>query len=131
MENGIYMARKTAARVDGVYIDEERLELEYLNRRTETRRQAAEKAAAEQSKKRREAQARADKRRRAENRALLRGLVREGELLIFAWLLSLAQGRGLIAWELAVPLIVACQAVICLRAGWMLRGAKKEKRKAA
>ncbi len=113
MENGIYAARAMDGRIDGVYIDQERIEMERQNKRVRARRQ---------SEVRREEEARAEAVRRAaimerRKRQAWRFVRKQGKLLAAALIIFAGHQLGYGAWEFAAPVLVGIQTVICFRAG--------------
>ncbi len=113
MENGIYAARAMDGRIDGVYIDQERIEMERQNKRVRARCQ---------SEVRREEEAKAEAVRRAaimerRKRQAWRFVRKQGKLLAAALAVFAGQQMGYVAWEFAAPVLVGIQTVICFRAG--------------
>ncbi len=117
MENGIYAARKSNARIDSIFIDEERIEMECLNHRVKARKQAQEQAAQQE----RETILAEQKRQQAEamkrKRRTWQFCKKQGKLVAALIIVFAGHQMGLVAWEFAAPVLVGLQTVICFRAG--------------
>ncbi len=113
MKNGIYAARKSGERIDSIFIDEERLEIERQNRRVEARRREQAQAAANECDSIQAEQERQNKKRRQ----AWRYIKQQGKLLALAAVVFAGQKTGYVALEFAAPSLAAIFALMCFRAG--------------
>lgn len=121
--NGMCIALRNGARTKTVFIEQDVLELENLNRQTAARRRQAEKQEAEQI--RRAAEKKKSLcREQARKRAYTLRVMRQ-ELLLLAGMAGLgaANHYGLMSPVLALPLMVTAFGGMCLIAGkyWGVR----------
>lgn len=115
--NGMWVALRNGARTKAVYIPEDVLELENLNRQTAARRQRAEKEEAEQIRRAAEKKKHLT-REQARKRAYTMRVMRQ-ELLLLAGMAGLgaANHYGLMSPVLALPLMVAAFGGMCVILG--------------
>lgn len=121
--NGMWVALRNGARTETVFVEQDVLELENLNRQTAARRQRKEKAEAEERRRAAE-QKKKLTREQARQRAYTMRVMRQ-ELLLLAGMAGLgaANHYGLMSPVLAMPLMVAAFGAMCLIAGkyWGVR----------
>ena len=121
--NGMCVALRSGDRTKTVYIPEDVLELENLNRQTAARRQRAEKQEAEQIRRAAEKK-KSLSREQARQRAYTLRVMRQ-ELLLLAGMAGLgaANHYGLMSPVLALPLMVAAFGGMCVIFGkyWGVR----------
>ena len=121
--NGMCIALRNGARTKTVFIEQDVLELENLNRQTAARRRRAEKQEAEQIRRAAEKK-KSLSREQARQRAYTLRVMRQ-ELLLLAGMAGLgaANHYGLMSPVLALPIMVAAFGAMCLIAGkyWGVR----------
>ena len=121
--NGMWIGLRNGARTETVFIEQDVLELENLNRQTAARRRQAEKLEAEQIRRAAEKKKHLS-REQARQRAYTLRVMRQ-ELLLLAGMAGLgaANHYGLMSPVLALPLMVAAFGAMCLIAGkyWGVR----------
>lgn len=121
--NGMCIALRNGARTETVFIEQDVLELENLNRQTAASRRRAEKQEAEQIRRAAEKKKRLS-REQARQRAYTLRVMRQ-ELLLLAGMAGLgaANHYGLMSLVLALPLMAAAFGGMCLIAGkyWGVR----------
>lgn len=121
--NGMWIGLRNGARTETVFIEQDVLELENLNRQTAARRRQAEKQEAEQIRRAAEKK-KSLSREQARQRAYTLRAMRQ-ELLLLAGMAGLgaANHYGLMSPVLALPLMVAAFGGMCLIAGkyWGVR----------
>ena len=121
--NGMWIGLRNGARTETVFIEQDVLELENLNRQTAARRQRAEKQEAEQIRRAAE-EKKSLCREQARQRAYTLRVMRQ-ELLLLAGMAGLgaANHYGLMSPVLALPLMVAAFGAMCVIFGkyWGVR----------
>ena len=121
--NGMWIGLRNGARTETVFIEQDVLELENLNRQTAARRQRAEKQEAEQIRRAAEKKKHLG-REQARQRAYTLRVMRQ-ELLLLAGMAGLgaANHYGLMSPVLALPIMVAAFGAMCVIFGkcWGVR----------
>ena len=127
MKNGVYAARKTDNGIRGIFIDEEILEHNVLNRKAKENRRQIERAAARECEtilREQERKAAVEHRKRRATARLVKG---ELKLLGAAGVVFLGEKLGLVDLAFAVPVLLAIQTMICFRAGKFFGRKRKSK----
>lgn len=115
--NGVYTAVKTRDGVATIFIEEEVLELGRLNRKAEQRREESARRADDADRAEKERMHKLAQAAERRQRATIRLIKQELKVLAASVIVVLSMKVGLVAAAFAIPVLVACQTVICFRAG--------------